>query len=408
MRKSHFAQVVGIASIFISSVHAQNGLDLASSDGFWQLNIRPSAEIIGWAGDRPAPALNFYDEDAFLDPRFTLSLDAAAGTHWFFHLTSRVDRGFDPGAQPDGDVRVDELLLRFRPTDDQRLNFQIGKFPTVFGSWVSQHDFFDDPFLLAPLPYSQIVGVNVRNPAATSPAAITARSRGKAPSLATLSKENWASMIWGPSYASGASIFGSTEHLDYAFEIKNAALSSHPDAWIPAGDDFEHPTFTGRIGYRPDAAWAFGLSASRGAYFTEDAADFLPAGTDRGSFQQSSIGLDARWASGSLIISGEVIGNEFETISSGDLRTLAWFLQARWKAAPGFWLAGRFGQIFANQAEGLDGRATSWSPDVWRAEIGAGWRITNRILLKADYSFTHADNPQGGEHLFGLGFGIRL
>ena len=400
--------LAGIIFVACMPAHAQNGVELASTDGFWQINLRPSAELIGWSSDVPAPALNFYDDDVFLDPRFKLSLDAAAGSHWFLHLNSQLDRGFDPGSRADGDFRVDEIFLRFRPTDDQRLNFQIGKFPTVFGSWIAQHDFFDDPFLLPPLPYSQIVGVNVRTPAATSPAAMTARSAGKAPSLAALSKENWASLIWGPSYATGASIFGSTEHLDYAFEIKNAALSSHPDAWFPAGDDFENPTFTGRIGYRPDAAWAFGLSASRGPYFTDDAANLLPQGKDRGDFQQSTVGLDARWASGSFILSGEVIGSEFETPSSGDLRTLAWFLQARWKVAPGIWLAGRFGQMVANQADGLNGRATSWSPDVWRAELGAGWRITNRMLLKVDYSFTHSDNHQGGEHLFGLGFGIRL
>jgi opacity protein-like surface antigen len=380
-------------------VYGQDGFPIGSADSPFRVNVRPSIEATLWAADQPSPALLDLRDDAFFGPRLSLAVDATAGSHWFFSANARLDRGFDPGEKPDGDIRLDELIMRWRPFDDQRLNLQIGKFPTFFGAWPAQHDFFDDPFLVAPLPYSQIIGINTRNPAAISPAAISARANGTGAAFSSLRKDQWGSMLWGPSYTSGAAAFGATEHLDYALEVKNAALSSHPDSWSDL--DFNHPTLTARLGYRPDAAWSFGLSGSRGSWLETS----VP-GLDHSDLMQNTLGLDMRWSHHDLILSGEVILSEFETPAAGDLRTASWFVQARWKAAPGFWLAARFGQIFANDATGVDDRDVSWQPDVWRAELGAGWRINPHMLVKADYSYTHADgDPAAGNHLFGAGFG---
>lgn len=383
-------------AILSASASAQDGFTLAPVHSPFQLDVRPSLEAVVWAGDTPAPALVDFTEDAFFAPRFSLAADASAGDRWFLHATTRWDRGFDAGDAPDGEVRLDEILLRWRAGEDQRLNFQIGKFPTAFGAWSAGHDFFDDPFLLAPLPYSQIIGINTRNPAANSTAAIGGRANGSSPAVSTLSKDQWASMIWGPSYATGASVFGATGHFDYAFEVKNAALSSHPDSWDEV--DFNDPTVTARLGYRPDAAWAFGVSASRGPWMESDV-----SGVDRDDFMQSALGLDLRWAHRDLIVSSEVVLGEFETPAAGDLRTASWFLQARWKVSPGFWLAARFGRTVANDADG----DVPWQPDVQRAEIGTGWRISQNLLLKAGYSYTDGDSA-AGDHLVGTGLGWRF
>jgi hypothetical protein len=155
------------------------------------------------------------------------------------------------------------------------------------------------------------------------------------------------------------------------------------------------------VGYRPDAAWSFGVSGSRGSWLENSS-----PGVDRGNLMQNTLGFDVRWSHHNLILSGEAVFSEFETPATGDLRTVAWFVQARWKAAPGFWLAARFGRIFADDATGAGDLYVPWQPDVWRAELGAGWRINPHLLVKADYSYTHADgDPGAGNHLFGAGFG---
>lgn len=390
---------IALLMITGAGASAQDGFVLTRADSPVQVDFRPSLEAVLWAGDSPQPALLTTDDEVFFAPRLLLDLDAALGDHGFFHASPRVDRGFDPGDRPDGDIRLDEIILRWRVKDDPSLNFQIGSFPSVFGAWSAQHDFFDDAFLLAPLPYSQIIGIHTRDPAAVSPAAISARAGGTAPPVSSLGKENWASMLWGPGYSTGAAVFGATSRFDYAFEIKNNALSAHPDSWQEL--DFEHPTLTARLGYRPDAAWAFGLSASRGSWLEND----VP-GVDPDDLIQQTLGLDMRWAHRNLIVSGEIITSEFETPAAGDLRVTSGFVQARWKVSPGFWLAARFGQMLANDATGTD---AAWQPDVRRIEIGAGWRVTPGVLLKTGYGFTRTDDePSAGEHLWGTGIGWRF
>jgi hypothetical protein len=381
---------------------AGSRLEIPPPGGFLNFDLRPSVEAVVWAGETPPTGLFDSDDKVFVAPVLRLDAEAAAGEQLFLHATARIDRGFDPVSREQGDIRLDEITLRWQVFDDQRLQFQVGRFPTVFGAWQAGHDFFDDPFLLPPLPYSQIVGVQTRNPAAVSPAAILGRANGTSPPVSALDKDNWASVIWGPAYATGASVFGATEHFDYAAEIKNTALSSHPDSW--AGNGFGHPSFGARLGYRPDAAWAFGLSASRGPWLE----DSFP-GADRDDLQQTLFGLDARWAHRNLVISGEVIVSGFETPAAGTLRTSSWFLGARWKVSPGVWLAARFGQTFANDADGPGRVGLPWQPDVWRSDIGIGWRVTPDVLLKAGHFFTHTKGADDSEsHLAGLGVGWRF
>ncbi len=167
------------------------------------------------------------------------------------------------------------------------------------------------------------------------------------------------------------------------------------DSWSEL--DFSHPAVSARFGYRPDAAWAFGLSASRGPWLKDDL-----SGVDRDDLIQSSLGLDARWAHHCLILSGEAVLTEFETPAAGDLRAASWYLQARWKVSPGFWLATRIGQTIANETDG----DLAWQPDIFRAEIGTGWRITPNLLLKAGYTLTTVhDDGTGYNHLLGTGIG---
>lgn len=390
-----------------SAALAQDGFQTASADGYFRFALRPSVEAVLWAGDLPAAALVDITDEPFLAPRLTLQLDAAAGDQFFLHATARWDRGFDAGNEPDGEFRFDELFLRYRPLGDERLALQAGKFPTVFGAWVQQHDFYDDPFLLAPLPYSQIIGVQERVPGALSPAAIAARAAGTALPISQLSKQNWASQLWGPVYATGISVSGSLEHFDYALEVKSSGLSSHADQWSEDAGDFSAPTLTARAGYRPDAAWAFGVSASRGSYLAAQAERLLPPGVDRSDLAQTTLGMDVRWAHHDWIVTGEVVASEYETLRAGDLRALGWFVSARWKAAPGFWLSGRFGQMFSNEVTTPAGGTVPWTPDVWRAECAAGWRLNPHTLLKANYAYTHSDDDRAGEHLFGMGLGVQ-
>lgn len=376
----------------------------------WEWSLKGEVETTFYQVDGPSPSLLKFSDGGFLQTRFSLSFDLRPSEFFYFHSRARIDRGFDPGDNPDGALRLDEVFLRYRPFGDARLNLQLGKSATVFGNYVSRHDFHDDPFLVAPLPYGEILGVAVRNPAGNSLSNIAGRASGRLPGVFNSPKRNWASAIWGPAYTSGVSIFGAFEKFDYALEIKNVEAGAHPNQWDASAEDFDSPTIAGRLGYRPNATWNFGASWSRGPYLNPEADRFLPVGTDRGDLPHTMFGVDARWARGDVIFSGEAIFNRYERLSGEDLESLSWYLQARWKAAPGFWLATRLGQTLNNEVSGLSGERLPWSPDLLRAELAAGWRVTPDLLLKTQYSYTKSSGGlEGpGSNLFGFGVGWRF
>ena len=260
---------------------AQRGLEWSSADGFWRAGVNPTLELTYWHTDLPSPGLLLFSGTDFFQPRLSLGFSVMAGDEWLVHVLARWDRGFDVGFRRDGDVRADEAFLRWRPLGDGRLNVQIGKFATCFGNWVPRHGFWDDPFLTSPLPYDGLLAVNDRNARNPSSTTIATRATGK---------RVWLPMIWGPSYATGVSVSGSSAHWDYALEVKNAGLASRPDSWSPSEENGSHPTVTARVGFRPDAAWALGVSASHGTYLRTDATPTLSAGASLDDLQDTGEG----------------------------------------------------------------------------------------------------------------------
>lgn len=388
MKSLHLLALVLIASHTTANLSAKD----------WHFS--GSLENTVWASDGiPAGFLEF-DNDTFFAPRLSLNFDYQPDPRFYFHTLIRADRGFDPGTEPDGELRIDNLIFRYRPFGDNSLNFQAGKFATVIGNWIPNHGYYDDPFLLAPLPYSAIVGISNNSPNGHSPQAIENRANASSPTL-HLSKTSWSSLIWGPSYTNGFSLFGNKDKFNYAFEIKNAALGSTPSEWDIGFNNLSEPTISGRIGFQPNAALTIGISASQGPYLNADA----PSIFDRNDFKQTLIGADLRWSHRNWIISGEAFFSTYDSLDE-DLQTFSYYLQARYKVAPGIWVAGRFGQTLSNEVSIPSGGTAPWSPDLLRAEISLGWRITPELLLKTQYTYTEVTNNLSAPDPNLLGFSL--
>jgi len=88
-----------------------------------------------------------------------------------------------------------------------------------------------------------------------------------------------------------------------------------------------------------------------------------------------------------------------------DLRVFSYYLQARYKLAPGVWLAGRVGQTLSNEVEIPSGGDAPWSPNLFRGELAVGWRITPELVVKAQYTYTEVTNDFSSSpspHLYGI------
>ncbi|PYI58516.1 MAG: hypothetical protein DMC60_12660 [Verrucomicrobia bacterium] len=379
-------------------------LDNALTMSLFQDNLRVrlsgTLDLEFYNFEQPAPGLIDSRTDNLFDPRLTLFLDAQLGSQIYFFAQSRVDRGFDP-TDHGADIRLDEYALRITPWQDGRFSLQIGKFATVVGNWVPRHLSWDNPFINAPLVYENVTAIQDKY-APYSPLYFVYGPYYYA-------KYSFNPVIWGPSYASGISVAGKLGRFDYAVEMKNTSLSSRPESWNVTENGFENPTFSGRLGLRPNEAWNFGVSASEGSYFRREAEPTLPPGRDIDDYREFVLGQDASFAWHHLQVWAEFYEARFEVPRVGNADTFAYYIEAKYKFTPQFFGALRWNQqLFGTVSDGY-GHNVHWSEDLGRIDIAVTYRFTPHAQLKLQYDFQHeTTGPRDNNHLFAAQFTVRF
>lgn len=355
-----------------------------------QVRLRLSGllDFEGYFLDQPTPALIYTDGDALFNPRLTVFLDTQITPYVYAFAQARVDRGFDPSDER-ADVRLDEYAVSVSPWKDARLSLKAGKFGTVVGNWVPRHYSWDNPFINAPLPYENLTGIwDSYAPDETDTLLYWAHVPGYDNGDYS-DKYLRNPVIWGPSYATGFAVSGSLGRFDYAVEMKNAALASRPESWDLTNRGFEDPTFSGRVGVRPNEMWNLGFSASTGPYLLEGAGD-LPAGRGIGDYRQFVLGQDVSFAWRRFQLWAEVFQSRFQVANVGDADTLSYYIEAKYKITPQLFAALRWNQQFFGEVPDEDHFA-KWGNDISRIDAVLGYRFTNYLQLKAQYSFSYED-----------------
>jgi len=207
-------------------------LTMGTSDGRIRARISGTLELEGYVFPQPAPALIDATGTTLFNPRLTTFVDFQAGSWLYAFAQFRADRGFDP-SDDSLQARLDEYAIRFTPSRETQLNFQIGKFATVVGNWVVRHGAWDNPFVGAPLAYEELTAV-WDQVAPRNVGTLVGWSRGVPPAVRgvhAVDKYLRLPIIWGPSYATGFAVSGVLGHATFAAEVKNASLASRPDSW---------------------------------------------------------------------------------------------------------------------------------------------------------------------------------
>ena len=374
-----------------------------------RLRVSGALDLEGYTFQSPAPGLLYTDKNDLLNQRLTLFLDAQMGSRFYFFAQSRIDRGFDPG-DAHLQVRLDEYALRYTPADNGRFNIQIGKFGTVVGNWVQRHHSWDNPFITAPLPYESLTGI-FDVAAANSPGALLDWANINP---ATAKGERYYSpyrvpVIWGPSYASGASLAGAAGKFDYAFELKNASLSSRPGTWDAGETQWQHPTCSGRLGFRPNEMWQAGFSASTGTYLLPSAQPTLAPGHSLGDYRETVFGQDLSFAWHHLQFWAECYEASFANPRVGPADVVAYYLEAKYKFTPQFSGALRWNQQLYGSIPDGTGGSVPWGRNVWRIDVAPSYRFTPHLALKLQYTLQGGGpGPRDHSSLFAAQFIMRF
>jgi hypothetical protein len=205
-------------------------------------------------------------------------------------------------------------------------------------------------------------------------------------------------IVWGPDYGSGIAVTGSLGRFDYAAEMKNTALSSRPESWSITQNGLDHPTFNTRLGFRPNEMWNVGLSASAGPYFQPIAGPSLPPGRGLSDYRELVLAQDISFAWHHFQLWAEFYEARFEVPRIGNADTFAYYFEAKYKITPQLFGALRWNQQLFGTIRDESERAT-WGNDIWRIDAAIGYRFTDHLQGKLQYSFSHQDSPQEGENL---------
>ncbi|MEN9663274.1 MAG: hypothetical protein RL324_2223 [Verrucomicrobiota bacterium] len=384
----------------LPALRAQGFLDtidgaLATETMQGQVRVQASGtlDLEGYQFSQPSPGLLFTNGHSLLNPRLSVYLDAELGRRLYAFAQMRVDRGFDPSSGPIR-VRLDEYALRTTPTDRGGFTAQVGRFGTVVGSWVPRHGSWSNPFITAPLPYEALTGIwdtaAVRSPRqllswAHVPPAPVVRAEQQEKSLRV-------PILWGPAYGTGLAVAGRLGKIDVAAEWKNGSLSSDPGVWDDLPRRWNDGTIGGRLGYRPDAAWNFGLSASQGPYLRASAENTLLPGTSRNDYRQTVLGSDVSFAWHRWQVWSEVFASRFGIPGVTSANTYSGYVEASYRFGPSFSFASRWNrQIYDTIPNGTGGEA-AWGRSTWRFDLAPSFRLSAHTQLKLQHSFQHETN----------------
>lgn len=363
-------------------------LGWVSADGAAWGQLSVTGELTAYAFEDPPPGLIFADDDTFLAPRLSLTADLGVGERLLAHALVRADRGFDPGDDEDGDVRLDEAFVQINLFDAARGRIRAGRFATVFGGWVGRHLAWDNPLISAPAVYDDMVAV-------THTAAPPDRDGFAGRRDNPENKDTWVPVVWGPSYATGAAVSGGAGTFDLAVELKNTALSAPPTAWDDGFDT--DPTVSARAGWHPTPEWTLGASFSSGPYLRDAAQPTLPAGADVDDFAQTTWGFDLTYERRHLQLWAELVGSRFEVPRVGDVDMLGGFVELRYKPAPRLWTAVRLNHSRFDDTPGLD---QPWDRHLSRVDLGIGYRHSAHVQAKLEYAYgDQAGRDSNGNHL---------
>lgn len=374
----------------------QDALTVSSPDGRLGLRLSGRVDAEYYDFDGPPPGVLDTARQSLSTARLCLYLDAQLGDRLYGFAQARIDEGFDP-ADADPEARLDEYALRYTPWDDGRLSLQAGAFATIVGRWVGRHDAWENPFVNAPLAYEQVT------PIRDTEAPASAEAFGE---IEAGERYEYNPIVWGPSYASGASAAGRIGGLTYAAEVKNAGLSSRPADW-PAGEgDFAHPHRAARIGYQPNAAWDFGFSAAEGPYYADAAADSLPPGRGTGDYRARTLGQDAGFAWRHIQIWAEVFEASYDVPRVGRVDAVSYFIETKLKLATREFVALRWNeQLYGDAPAGGE----PWGNATWRIDAAAGHRLSAHAQLKLQYSLQREGGDAGeDEHLLATQASVRF
>ncbi len=261
--------------------------------------------------------------------------------------------------------------IRFTNLAGKYLNLQAGYIPTTVGSFGARVYSDKNPLVGTPLLFnyhSNLVGF----------ISDSMRSVDQLLARRDTRYNLGLPVVYDACWNTGAEIYGSIGKLDYSAALLSGAVS------LPALEqDKDVPQVTGKLNYFFTPGLMIGAAGFYGPYLSENVyGDVIPDGHDYIDYMNYGFGYDFYWASRYLEIFSETYQATWEHPYLPDMSVTSGFVEAKYKLAPGWYLAGRYDFFEPGTVTTSSGDEEKWDYPIKRYEFGIGHRLNRQTLLK--------------------------
>jgi hypothetical protein len=245
-------------------------------------------------------------------------------------------------ANDDGEteVELEQAFLRYFPPGPAHLRLEAGKLTVPFGNFSRRYFSTSNPLIGAPDSY-------------------------------------------GVSYPRGAALTGKVGKVDWMVAALDRPLAN--EKYLPESDPALRPAasigFTPMIGVRLAAYW------TQGPYLGRGAAPMISGGASWRDFDQQIAGFDLAFSRGYFELNGDLAFSSYDVPTTvRPSRGVAWFLEPKYTWTPRWFTALRLEHNDYPLIMPIS--SFFWVADnaeFYDLEVGAGYRLTPDLVLKAAY-----------------------
>lgn len=338
-------------------------------------------------GNKPNLNANTLNDNNFSNIRALLNFQ-------FQHknkLRADVEVLFDDGSKEK--VRLQGAFITIFEAPNEKVNFMVGKLPNLFGNF-AKREFSDvNPLIGQPLMRQYRTSLDWNNLWNNQEQIVLKWKRNEHNGNLPVNVLAGATpTVYDARWDFGMELFGSVSFIEYQFAVTEGSISN------PEANQNDGKQFLGRIGFNPAAGLKFGFSGASNPYLsTADPQRLLEAnngkGKGKGEFRQTAYGADLEASYRYLIVFSEFVYSKWDaTVEEGELSNWSWYVDAKYKIHPKFYVAGRYDMMnFSKIKNPVTNKKEGWDFDVKRYEAGVGFRITTDATLKLVEQWTVFD-----------------
>ena len=217
---------------------------------------------------------------------------------------------------------------------------------------------------------------------------------------------NSVSDLWG--YDPGLEIYGALGKFNYIVAVQNGGGNG-------VQDDNDDKSVAGKINFDPNKHWHFSVSGMRTGNINPQNGGTSAEWFGNGFFQSigspattefhvNAVELDAtaRWQSGYAKVFGGYAQYGDNDPAANNTRDIFYYSAEVVQDLPkNFYAVARFSEVIADKGIPVMGNGngadyfSALTTDLWRLSLGLGYRVSDRLILKTEYSF------EGGRQLNG-------